>query len=103
MVGLTEMAAAPKRFRGAALLSAAGRVPKDAESLFEIPLLIAAGESDFGRSGSLGMHSQLKELGHPNCRYEEIPQTEHLLMVADALPKVLDFFESTLQKKSTTQ
>ncbi|MGE3167208.1 MAG: hypothetical protein AB7O52_20060 [Planctomycetota bacterium] len=94
--GAGESLAAVQRslscFRAAALLGGGGRVASDAE-LQGFPFWIAAGERDFGLSMARRTHDALLARG-ARSQWTVIPNTEHLTVVADALPSVFRFFEA---------
>lgn len=82
---------APKIFRAGALLGGGGRVRSDA-ALTDFPIYVAAGERDFGRGMAERAHEALLAAGAAS-QWAVIAHTEHLTVVADALPAVFRFFD----------
>jgi predicted esterase len=64
----------------------------DAEKYAGFPWFVAAGESDFGRSGARSLADSLKR-ANVSVRYSEYPDVEHLVIVQAALDDVFKFFD----------
>ena len=81
----------PERYVGLALLSGGHPVSrKTARRLASLPILVMAGEKDFGRSASMSLAASLTLTGHERTTYREVPATEHFTMVQVAAPEILD-------------
>ncbi|MBX7219959.1 MAG: alpha/beta fold hydrolase [Blastocatellia bacterium] len=80
----------PQAFAGLALIS--GGAIGELEKLKQVPVLIAAGTEDFSRGGSAKLAEMLKGKGVTTVfkTYE----AEHLLVVPEALPDVVNWMDS---------
>lgn len=78
-------------FRGVACVGGGGRLP-DFDGAKSLPFWIAAGDRDFGRIGARRLHEEIVENGGLS-EWHEVPNCEHLLVMAEALPGVFEFFD----------
>jgi predicted peptidase len=91
MATVTSVMKSPNRFAAVAPISGGGGVRKS-EALAKLPFFVAAGGTDFGKSGSEALHQQLVKAGVTST-YHEYPDVEHLAVVQIALPEVFAFFD----------
>lgn len=82
----------PARYRAFAALGG-GQALKKAEKLRGLDVFVAAGERDFGLGGAKQLHASLVAAGCERTQFRIVANTEHLLIVQDALPDVFAFFE----------
>jgi len=83
----------PARYRAFAALGG-GQALKNAEKLRNLDVFVAAGERDFGLGGAKQLHASLVAAGCERAQLRVIANTEHLLVVQDALPEVFALFDS---------
>lgn len=81
----------PKVFRAAGLIGGGGRA-RESEGTESVRFWVAAGANDFGRSMARRTHEALLGLGSKS-EWHLIPHTEHMTVVADALPPLFQFFD----------
>lgn len=81
----------PSLFRAVACLGGGGRLP-EFDGAKSLPFWVAAGDRDFGRIGARRLHEEIVANGGQS-EWHEIPNCEHLLVVAEALPGVFEFFD----------
>ena len=81
--------------RHAAFVVMGGSV-RDAGKLADEPVLVAAGDQDFGRPGAEALHASLVAAGSESARLVIAPACEHLLIVADVLPEAFDWLDEVL-------
>jgi predicted esterase len=92
-LGLDNVVASPKVFHALAVL-AAGREVKEAASLKEFPIYIAAGDHDPVLSEAVLLDETLRAADSKAVTFKIYPACEHLMVVADALPDVFAWFSS---------
>lgn len=84
----------PQTFAAVAALGGGGRV-RAADGLAALPFFVGYGADDFARPGAQSLVRELKALGvKPEVR--EYPDTEHLAVVAVALPDVFAWLDRVL-------
>lgn len=83
----------PARYRAFAALGG-GQALKNAEKLRGLDVFVAAGDRDFGLGGAKQLHASLVAAGCERARFRVVANTEHLLVVQDALPEVFAWFDS---------
>lgn len=83
----------PARYRAFAALGG-GQALKNAEKLRNLDVFVAAGERDFGLGGAKQLHASLVAAGCERAQFRLVANTEHLLVVQDALPEVFAWFDS---------
>lgn len=91
-VGQRLVARDPSRF-AAFVAMGGGSAQRRAESWREIPTYVTAGDRDFGRGGAESLFRSLERAGCERAQLVIEPRCEHLLIVADALPKVFDWID----------
>lgn len=84
---------ATERFSGVALISGAGF--GDLKKLKQVPVFVAVGSEDFSLTGSGNLAKSLAEM-QGNVTYR-IYEAEHLLVVPEALPEIVAWFQNTLR------
>jgi predicted esterase len=82
----------PERFAGVAPLGGGGGF-KPSEALREVPFFVAAGTGDFALAPTRSLYAALRKAGVKRLRLREYEGIEHLLVVQEALPELLAFFE----------
>ncbi len=90
--GTSAVLADPARYRAFAALGG-GQALKDASPLKSLPIFIGAGERDFGLAGAKKLHASLVAAGSECAVLRVVPNTEHLMIVQDALPEVFAWFD----------
>ena len=96
MGAATAVAAAsrfPELFAKVVAIGGGGR-PTDLDELGKVPFLVAPGEHDFARPGAEALAAALKRGGVPT-ELRVIPGVEHMLVVAESLPAVLEWLFET--------
>ena len=86
---------APERYAAFVAMGGGSRV-RDAGKLADEPVLVAAGDRDFGRPGAEALHASLVAAGSERARLVIAPACEHLLIVADVLPEAFDWLDEAL-------
>ncbi len=84
-----------ERFSGVALISGAGF--GDLKKLRHVPVFVAVGSEDFSLTGSGNLAKSLAEI-QGNVIYR-IYEAEHLLVVPEALPEIVAWFQNILKKE----
>lgn len=84
----------PHVFQAIAAISVGSR--ENVSALKNLPVLVAAGVEDFGRSSSRRLYQQLTRAG-AQVQWLETP-SEHLMVVADALPETLVWLDQVIEK-----
>lgn len=92
MAGAMGVQAAPGRFAAVALLGGGGRVNKP-DAWKDLPFLVGAGDSDFGKAGAKALEASAKAAG-ARTRWIEYPAIEHLGVVQAAMDDVFQWFDS---------
>ena len=96
-VGQRLVAKAPSTYR--AFVAMGGGAPQgDPAPFAEVPVYATAGERDFGRGGVEALFASLEDEGEADRRLVIEPGTEHLLIVADALPAAFRWFDALLAR-----
>jgi predicted esterase len=90
--GTSVVLADPARYRAFAALGGGTNI-EDATSLKELPIFVGAGERDFGLPGAKKLHAALVAAGSKRAELRVFANTEHLLVVQDALPEVFALFD----------
>lgn len=90
--GASVVLADPARYAAFAALGG-GQALKDAKRLATLPIFVGAGERDFGLEGAKRLHASLVEAGHASATLHVYPNTEHLMIVQEALPDVFAFLD----------
>ncbi len=88
----------PKRYRAIAPLSGGYNIDPKVD-LTHLPAFVAAGNEDFGLGMSMSMKSSLEAAG-AKVTYRVYQPSEHLLMVADALPEVFKLFDHAIDTEN---
>ena len=86
---------APERYAAFVAMGGGSRV-RAAEKLVDEPVLVAAGDRDFGRAGAEALHASLVAAGSERARLVIAPACEHLLIVADVLPEAFGWLDEVL-------
>lgn len=73
-----------------------GSAQADPAPWADVPVYATAGERDFGRSGVEALHASLEGSGEADRRLVIEPGTEHLLIVAEALPAAFQWLDIML-------
>jgi predicted esterase len=94
-VGQRLVAKAPDAFR-AFVAMGGGAAQRDPGPWAEVPVYSTAGERDFGRTGVEALHASLEGSGTAPRKLVIEPGTEHLLIVAEALPAVFRWLDGLL-------
>ncbi len=87
----------PKRYCAIAPLSGGYTIEPEVD-LANLPAFVAAGSEDFGLGMAMSMKSSLEAAG-ASVTYRVYQPSEHLLMVADAMPEVFKLFDDALATK----
>ncbi len=91
--GTSVVLADPTRYAAFVALGG-GQAVKDAAKLAGLPIFIGAGERDFGLAGAKSLRDSLLGSGAKRVLWREYANTEHLLVVPDALPDVFAWLTS---------
>ena len=94
-VGQRLVAKGPSTYR-AFVAMGGGSAQRDAAPFADVPVYATAGERDFGRGGVEALFASLDGEGTADRQLVIEPGTEHLLIVADALPAVFRWFDALL-------
>lgn len=86
-----------ERFNGIALISGAGF--GDLKRLKQTPVFVAVGSEDFSLTGSGNLAKSLAEM-QGNVIYR-IYEAEHLLVVAEALPEIVEWFQKIAKEQES--
>jgi pimeloyl-ACP methyl ester carboxylesterase len=97
--GTSVVLADPARYRAFAALGG-GQGLKDAAPLKGLPIFVAAGERDFALPGAKKLHASLVAAGSERAVLRVVPNTEHLMIVQDALPEVFAFFDELARARA---
>ncbi len=65
-----------------------------ASDLRATAFFVAAGEEDFALRSARELFDALAASGHPDVQWLEVPATEHLFVVQDALPAAFEFLDA---------
>lgn len=84
--------AAPTKFRGVAAL-AHGFAVKEVSALKDVPLFIGAGDHDEFRTNAKQVVDDLRAAGSKVATFKLYPNCERLMICADALPDVFEWFD----------
>jgi hypothetical protein len=102
-ISLAQQAGEP--FLALAALSGGGRVGKPGPWT-RTAFLVAAGDQDFGLSGSRRLSQALREAGATEVQFKDYKDAEHLGVVQAALPDVFSYFDQiaakALEEKAST-
>lgn len=94
-VGQRLVSKRPEAYR-AFVAMGGGSSQRDPAPWSAVPLYATAGERDFGRSGVEALHASLEGSGEADRRLVIEPGTEHLLIVAEALPAAFQWLDRVL-------
>lgn len=94
-VGQRLVSKRPEAYR-AFVAMGGGSSQRDPAPWSAVPLYATAGERDFGRSGVEALHASLEGSGEADRRLVIEPGTEHLLIVAEALPAAFQWLDDVL-------
>jgi len=94
-VGQRLVAESPAAFRAFAAMGGGG-AQRDVEPWSKVPVYATAGARDFGRAGAEALHTSLEGTGTAARTLVIEPGTEHLLIVAEALPSIFGWFDGLL-------
>ncbi len=101
-VGQRLVSKDPAAFR-AFVAMGGGSSQRDPAPWAEVPLYATAGERDFGRSGVEALHASLDGSGAADRRLVIEPGTEHLLIVAEALPAAFQWLDGVLEDRAAPE
>jgi predicted peptidase len=87
----------PKLFAAVAALGGSGKVHAPAK-VKDVPFFVGVGDSDFALEGARKLTTALKDGGVAQVQFREYADTEHIMIVREALPEVFPFFETALKK-----
>jgi predicted esterase len=96
-VGQRLVSKAPGSYRAFVAMGGGGS-QRDRGPWVNVPLYATAGERDFGRSGVEALHASLEGSGEADRRLVIEPGTEHLLIVAEALPAAFRWLDGVLDE-----
>ena len=82
----------PGKFAGVAAL-AGGGVVTDPKAFAGLPVLVATGSDDFGRSGAVSLNKTLAAAG-AKVVFKDYPDREHLLVARESVPDVYALFDA---------
>jgi predicted esterase len=99
MQGVTLAQESPGRYAAIAVLGAGGSVTKPA-AFKDLPVFIGCGREDFLLGGAKGLAESLKKAAATRVAFKEYPGVEHLLIVQEALPEVVQFFSTAVSDGS---
>lgn len=93
---MADVSRKPDRYRAVAALGGGGRI-KASAALRKLPVLVAAGDRDFGLRGSRSLDASLRRAGVEQLKFRTYTATEHLGIVQVALDDVFGFFDATFR------
>ena len=98
LAGVMGVQSAPGMFAAAALLGGGSR-PSRPDAWKDLPLLVGAGDSDFGKTGAKALADGARQAG-ARTRWIEYPLVEHLGVVQVAMDDVFAWFDRVADGKS---
>jgi predicted esterase len=93
MTGWSEVRKAPEAWRAFAPISGGGARLGSRERIVSLPILAVAGDRDFGLPAAQATIEALTKAGAPAAELRVLPNTEHLMVVREALPQILSWFD----------
>jgi predicted esterase len=97
MQAVTLAQQSPGKYAAIAALGGGGAVTRP-DAFRSLPVFVGCGREDILLGGAKGLVAALERAGGRQVTFKEYPDSEHIMIVQEALPAVFDFFDRAGQQ-----